>query len=121
VAGEPLKINFADARVVRYTREENGLDGVSRRMVQRSDGLPYGVHHATVQPPADYGGTLEEDAVIYALDGSSRATVADQDFELGPGDALVVPKGSRYRIVHSDNPQTTLIFLTPAPSEGKHH
>ncbi len=117
----PFKVNFRDAREVRYTREENGLDGISRRLVQRSDGRPYGVHHATVQPPADYGGTIDEDAVIYALEGTATAYVGGEEFAFVPGDALVVPKGSTYRVVHPDNAQTTLVFLTPAPTEGKHH
>ncbi len=121
MTGKPFKINCSDARVVRYTREENGLEAVSRRMVQRSDGLPFGVHHATVQPPADYSGTIDEDAVIYAIDGAATAHVGGEEFDFVPGDALVVPKGSTYRVVHPDNAQTTLIFLTPAPTEGKHH
>lgn len=66
----PFTVHYNDARAVRYTREENGLDGVSRRMVQRSDGLPFGVHHATVKAPGSYGGTSGEDVAIYALEGS---------------------------------------------------
>nr|WP_246305031.1 cupin domain-containing protein [Nocardioides thalensis] len=90
-------------------------------MVQRSDGLPFGVHHATVKAPGSYGGTSGEDVAIYALEGSATAWVDDHEFDFQAGQVLVIPRGSAYRIEHPDNDQTTLIFLTPPPSEGKHH
>jgi mannose-6-phosphate isomerase-like protein (cupin superfamily) len=35
-----------------------------------------------------------EDHVFYVLNGRAKAVVGDDEFEVGPGDALYVPKGT---------------------------
>ena len=53
-----------------------------------------------------------EDHVFYVLSGRAKAKVGDDDFEVGPGDALYVPKGMNhdFRIVGGEVFRIAVVF-----------
>jgi len=121
MSAQPIRRHFSEAPSVVYERETHGVAAESRRLVKRSDGTRLGMHHATIEAPADYAGVHEEDMVFYALAGAGTVFVDDEEHAFGPGVAVLVKGGSRYRHVVPDETQTVLLLFSPAPTEGHHH
>ena len=117
----PVRVHFSDAPAVEYTKADGPIDAVSRRLIRQEHGANLGVHHGTIQPPADYSGSFREDVAMYALDGTGTVWVDGQELSFGEGDAILIPGGSQYRHTVEDAEQTILIVFSPPPSPGKHH
>lgn len=52
----------------------------------------------------------EAEEVIYIISGKARATVNDEEREVGPGDVLYIPPHTSHRIVNID--QRSELWLT---------
>jgi mannose-6-phosphate isomerase-like protein (cupin superfamily) len=61
-----------------------------------------------------------EDHVFYVLSGRAKAKVGDDDFEVGPGDALYVPKNTvhNFRVQGGEVFRIAVVFAPPRPIWG---
>ena len=112
------------------SREVVGLEratGVARFMVwgdhgpPRIDGYTVGAPH--VSEPAPHAGEMHPDGdeLLYVVSGRLRVQLelaqGDRHTELGPGRALIIPRGVWHRIAIEEPGQ--LIYITPGPG-GEH-
>ena len=79
-------------------------------------------HITEIQPE---GGALDdvhenEDHVFFVISGRAKAKVGDDDFEVGPGDALYVPKGTvhNFRIQGGEAFRIAVVFAPARPIWG---
>ena len=80
-------------------------------------GLTFGV--ATMSENAPHGGEMHPDGdeVLYLISGKVRVVFLDSDedpIDVGPGDGLVVPKGTWHRVDVIEPCQ--IVYLTPGPN-----
>jgi uncharacterized RmlC-like cupin family protein len=102
-----------------------GLSGdfAATKMPERPDppvlfsGVTFGV--ATMLENAPHGGEMHPDGdeVLYLISARVKIVFLDtdeDDIEVGPGDGLVVPKGTWHRVDIIEPSQ--IVYLTPGPN-----
>ena len=83
----------------------------------RTDGLTIGAPFMTREPP--HGGEMHPDGdeVLFLISGRITVFIEDQDpareVELGPGEALVIPRGAWHRVCLGEPSQ--ILHITPGP------
>jgi mannose-6-phosphate isomerase-like protein (cupin superfamily) len=87
---------------------------------ERIDGMTIGIQMITEDAPHDGEMHPDGDEILYVASGRMRVT-GDSDpdvpFELGPGEACIVPKGEWHRL--SVVEPALLVHITPGP-RGEH-
>jgi mannose-6-phosphate isomerase-like protein (cupin superfamily) len=114
-------------RPIDLTREVVGLDGSNRlaRLVEQTGGPPQRIDGFTIGAPwitgdAPHDGEMHPDGdeLLYLISGAVTVTLeltdGDRLVDLGPGDAVVVPRGVWHRITMREPGQ--LIHVTPGPN-----
>ena len=102
------KINQKDREPEKNLR---GEDGWNRMRVQFLCNEAYmGSKHAvlgrTIFPPkgASHELHVHENAeeIIYMISGNGKARVADEEFDIGPGDVIFIPVNAEHFVVNTD-------------------
>lgn len=115
-------------RRIDLAREVVGLDGSDRRawLVEQIDGRPpQRIDGFTIGAPEITGDALHDgevhpdgDELLYLLSGAVTVTLELPDgnhlVDLGPGDAVVVPKGVWHQITMREPGR--LVHITPGPN-----
>ena len=84
------------------------------------DGYTFGVVTMIENSPHDGEMHPDGDEVLYLIDGKVKImleTYPVQEFELNPGDGIIVPKGVWHRVDILEPSQ--IVYLTPGPN-GKY-
>jgi mannose-6-phosphate isomerase-like protein (cupin superfamily) len=116
----PRAAHADSAPQVRYERKSHGLDGVSRQVITGLDSERIALNLATVEPPIDYSAKLEQEVLLYFLEGSGKMTVGSEEFDFQPGTAILIPADHEHRHVSSVR-NTLLVIWSPPPSSGPRH
>jgi mannose-6-phosphate isomerase-like protein (cupin superfamily) len=88
---------------------------------KRIDGYSFGAPYITGDPPHNGEMHPDGDELLYLIDGAVDVLLEEPNGEhvvsLGPGQALVVPKGTWHKVMLRE--PSRLIHLTPGPG-GDH-
>jgi mannose-6-phosphate isomerase-like protein (cupin superfamily) len=117
--GEPIDLVTEVVGLERSTGQARLMDRDGQGP-PRIDGYTVGAPYITGDPP--HGGEVHPDAdeLLYLVSGRVRVNLelaeGERQVDLGPGQALVVPRGIWHRIVLFEPYQ--LVHITPGPGGG---
>lgn len=60
----------------------------------------------------------EREEAFYVVEGRYRFWRADEELEVGPGEVVLVPRGTRHHFLALGDPCRTLIIVSPPGLEG---
>lgn len=101
---EPLEVLGLEIRILLPAGETDGGLAMFEERDGPGDGPPLHIHH-------------DADEVLAVLEGRYRFRCGDADLEAGPGDVLVVPRGTPHTFV-STGEGRVLVTVRPGGFEG---
>src|ERR687898_2903913 len=94
---------------VEATNRRLQADGGGYEVVHSSPGLEVGVY-VLVAPEPDRQQPHADDEVYVVLEGRGTLEVADDSFDVQPGNAIFVPAGAEHRFVGYEGLSVLVIF-----------
>lgn len=98
--------------------EEEGFRGVDSRLLISDEtvGSESACLFRAVFPPGAYHGKhihLKSDELLYGLSGWAKQGVGDTEYEIGPGVAMIIPRGEVHWMRNDSNEPFEVIGIYP--------
>jgi mannose-6-phosphate isomerase-like protein (cupin superfamily) len=85
-----------------------------------TNAVAMGVEDFLVEGSTPHHAHPHSDEIFFVISGSGRAVIGDESHEVGPGDAIWIPRGVRHQILNTGpgTLRTTWTFVPAGPEQS---